>query len=113
VGIKFLTQLLALEAMALMNTGTDGASEFHEAAALLQQQLIYNDQVLDGLHVYKDGTQSLMFLRSSIHLVYTPMQMLEKWTKSMGNGMYVHYFLEVRMCLEVRTHRNKSDNKST
>ena len=46
--IKCLTQLLALEAMALTNTGTDGASEFHEAAALLQQRLIYNGQVLDA-----------------------------------------------------------------
>ena len=62
---------------------------------------------LDGLYVYKDSTQSLMFLHSSVHLAYAPMWMLEKWTKSMGNGMYVCNFLEVRM------HRDKSDNKST
>jgi len=68
---------------------------------------------LDGLHVYKDGTQSLMFLCSSVYLAYALMQMLEKWTKSMGDGMYVHNYLEVRMRLEVRTHRDKSDNEST
>jgi len=68
---------------------------------------------LNGLHVYKDGTQLLTFLCSSVHLAYVPMCMLEKWTKSTGNGKYVHNFLEVRMCLKVRMHRDKSDNEST
>ena len=79
--------------MASTNTGTDGASELHDAAALLQQQLVYNGQVLDaaldGLRVYKDGTQSLMFLRSSVHLAYALMRMLEKWAKTAGDGTYV------------------------
>lgn len=93
-GIECLTQLLALlEAMASTNTVTDGASELHEAAALLQQQLVYNGQVLDaaldGLRVYKDGTQSLTFLRSSVHLAYALMRMLEKWAKTTGDGTYV------------------------
>ena len=46
--------------------------------------------MLDGLWVYKDGTQLLMFLRSSVHLMYALMWMLKKWAKTMGNGSYVH-----------------------
>jgi replication fork protection complex subunit Tof1/Swi1 len=93
-GIECLTQLLALlEAMASTGTVTDGAAELHEAAALLQQQLVYNGQVLDaaldGLRVYKDGLQSLTFLRSSVHLAYALMRMLEKWAKTTGDGSYV------------------------
>lgn len=93
-GIECLTQLLALlEAMALTKTETDEAAELHEAAVLLQQQLVYNGQVLDaaldGLRVYKDGTQSLTFLRSSVHLAYALMRMLEKWSKTTGDGSYV------------------------
>jgi replication fork protection complex subunit Tof1/Swi1 len=92
-GIECLTQLLALlEAMASTNTEA-GGEELHEAAVLLQQQLVYNGQVLDaaldGLRVYKDGTQSLTFLRSSVHLAYALMRMLEKWAKTTGDGSYV------------------------
>ena len=36
-----------------------------------------------------------------------------KSAKSTGDGTYVHNFLEVRMHLEVGTHRDKSDNEST
>jgi len=32
---------------------------------------------LDGLHVYKDGTQLLTFL-CCVHIAYAPMRMLEK-----------------------------------
>lgn len=93
-GIECLTQLLALlEVMASTKTETDEAAELHEAAVLLQQQLVYNGQVLDaaldGLRVYKDGTQSLTFLRSSVHLAYALMRMLEKWAKTAGDGSYV------------------------
>ena len=79
--------------MASTKTETDEAAELHEAAVLLQQQLVYNGQVLDaaldGLRVYKDGTQSLTFLRSSVHLTYALMRMLEKWAKTTGEGSYV------------------------
>ncbi|KAI0251523.1 timeless protein-domain-containing protein [Lactifluus subvellereus] len=93
-GIECLTQLLALlEAMASTSTGAGGGTELHEAAELLQQQLVYNGQVLDaaldGLRVYKDGTQSLAFLRASVHLAYALMRMLEKWAKTTGDGSYV------------------------
>lgn len=79
--------------MASTKTETDEAAELHEAALLLQQQLVYNGQVLDaaldGLRVYKDGTQSLTFLRSSVHLTYALMRMLERWAKTKGEGSYV------------------------
>jgi hypothetical protein len=93
-GIECLTQLLALVgAMSSAKAETDEAAELHEAAVLLQQQLVYNDQVLDaaldGLRVYKDGAQSLVFLRSSVHLMYALMRMLEKWAKTTGDGSYV------------------------
>ncbi|KAH9983375.1 timeless protein-domain-containing protein, partial [Russula compacta] len=101
-GIECLTQLLALlEAMMVAaptstEAGDDddeGTTELYEAAVLLQQQLVYNGQVLDaaldGLRVYKDGTQSLAFLRSSVHIAYALMRMLEKWAKTTGDGAYV------------------------
>ncbi|KAI0301445.1 timeless protein-domain-containing protein [Russula brevipes] len=85
-------------ARAPRGDGLDGhrsgeGTELHEAADLLRQQLVYNGQVLDaaldGLRVYKDGTQSLAFLRSSVHLAYALMRMLEKWAKATGDGSYV------------------------
>jgi replication fork protection complex subunit Tof1/Swi1 len=93
-GIECLTQLLALlEAMTSTSSVASGGTELHEAADLLQQQLVYNGQVLDvaldGLRVYKDGTQSLTFLRASVHLAYALMRMLEKWAKTTGDGSYV------------------------
>lgn len=97
-GIECLTQLLALlEAMA--TSGSDvggignGSEELHEAAVLLQQQLVYNGQVLDAaldaLRAYRDGTQSLAFLRVGVHLAYAVMRMLEKWARTSGEGSYV------------------------
>lgn len=66
----------------------------NEAADLLQQQLIYNGEVLDiafeSLRAYKPGTQSLAYLDSSIHLAYALLKMLEKWGKARGgDSMYV------------------------
>ncbi|KAH9007386.1 timeless-domain-containing protein [Lactarius deliciosus] len=95
-GIECLTQLLALlEAMATSGSdvGGSGSEELHEAAELLQQQLVYNGQVLDAaldaLRAYKDGTQSLAFLRAGVHLAYAVMRMLEKWARTTGEGSYV------------------------
>jgi replication fork protection complex subunit Tof1/Swi1 len=95
-GIECLTQLLALlEAMASSSSdgGDNGGEELHDAAVLLQQQLVYNGQVLDAaldaLRVYKDGTQSLAFLRVGVHLAYAVMRMLEKWARTTGEGSYV------------------------
>jgi hypothetical protein len=96
-GIECLTQLLALlEAMAASESSdgpSSGSEELHEAAVLLQQQLVYNGQVLDAaldaLRAYKDGTQSLAFLRAGVHLAYAVMRMLEKWARTTGEGSYV------------------------
>lgn len=63
-----------------------------EAAEVLQQQLVYNGQVidiaLDSLRAYRHGTQSLAYLESSIHLGYALLRMLERWGKGRGE-MYV------------------------
>jgi replication fork protection complex subunit Tof1/Swi1 len=85
--------LALLETMASNDSGAGEGTELREAADLLQQQLVYNGQVLDAaldaLRIYKDGTQSLTFLRASVHLAYALMRMLEKWAKVSGDGSYV------------------------
>lgn len=64
-----------------------------EAADVLQQQLIYNGEVLDiafeSLRSYKAGTQSLAYLDSSVYLAYALLKMLERWGRSKGGEMYV------------------------
>lgn len=64
-----------------------------ESADVLQQQLIYNGEVLDialdSLRAYKPGTQSLAYLDSSVYLAYALLRMLEKWGKEKGNETYV------------------------
>lgn len=65
----------------------------NEAADLLQQQLIYNGEVLDiafeSLRSYKAGTQSLAYLDSSVYLAYALLRMLERWGKAKSGEMYV------------------------
>jgi len=67
-------------------------STLREASEILQQQLVYNGEVLDialdSLKQYRPGTQSLAYLDSSIHLAYALLRMLESWTKK-GNETYV------------------------
>jgi replication fork protection complex subunit Tof1/Swi1 len=64
-----------------------------ESADLLQQQIIYNgdilDIALDSLRTYKEGSQSLTYLNASVHLSYALMRLLERWTKGKGDGVYV------------------------
>ena len=75
------------------STSTSLSSDLQEAAEILQQQLIYNGEVLDialeSLRSYKEGTQSLVYLDSSVHLAYSLLRMLEKWAKENGDGTYV------------------------
>jgi replication fork protection complex subunit Tof1/Swi1 len=63
-----------------------------EASDILQQQLVYNGEVLDialdSLKHYRPGTQSLAYLDSSVHLAYALLRMLESWSKK-GNETYV------------------------
>lgn len=68
-----------------------------DAASTLRHQLIYNGEVLDialdSVRSYKEGTQSLAYLDSSIYLAYALLRMLEKWGKAgeggSGEEMYV------------------------
>ncbi|EAU83799.2 topoisomerase 1-associated factor 1 [Coprinopsis cinerea okayama7 len=90
-GIECLTQLfLLIDAMSSADIQDPTLSE---AAELLLQQLIYNGEVLDislnSLQFYKEGTQSLTYLDSSVHLAYSLLRMLERWTKKSGDGTYV------------------------
>ncbi|OCB87291.1 timeless-domain-containing protein [Sanghuangporus baumii] len=87
-GIECLTQLLAL--IDAMHSVELEDSELAEAASLLQQQLVYNGEVLDisvdALRVYKEGVQSLRYLDASIRLGYSLLRMLEKWSRERGGG---------------------------
>ncbi|CDO77442.1 hypothetical protein BN946_scf184857.g49 [Trametes cinnabarina] len=110
-GIECLTQfVLIIDSMASSpppppkpsDSGTDMFSEADreaeedvaEAARLLQQQIIYNGEVLDiafeSIRTYKEGTQSLAYLDAAVHLAYSLLRTLEKWSKRQGKGeMYV------------------------
>lgn len=91
-GIECLTQLLLLiDGMASTELSNP---DLNDAAEILQNQLIYNGEVLDialeSLRAYKEGTQSLVYLDSSVYLAYALLRMLEKWTKAKGSKeMYV------------------------
>ena len=89
-GLECLTQLLKL--IDNMSSTTIEDPELTEAADLLQEQLIYNGEVLDisidSLRVYKEGVQSLTYLDASVNLGYTLLRMLERWSKGHSN-MYV------------------------
>src|SRR6267154_4193595 len=80
-GIECLTQLLLL--IDIMSSSVISDPQLNEAAAILQQQLIYNGEVLDialeSLRSYKEGTQSLTYLNGSVHLAYALLRMLERW----------------------------------
>ncbi|OAX37898.1 timeless-domain-containing protein [Rhizopogon vinicolor AM-OR11-026] len=90
-GIECLTQLLLL--IDIMSSSVISDSNLNEAAAVLQQQLIYNGEVLDlaleSLRSYKEGTQSLTYLNASVHLAYALLRMLERWGKENSGAVYV------------------------
>ncbi|KAI5994503.1 timeless protein-domain-containing protein [Pisolithus albus] len=90
-GIECLTQLLLL--IDTMSSSVISDSNLDEAARLLQQQLIYNGDVLDialdSLRSFKEGTQSLAYLNASVYLSYALLRMLEKWGKRNSGAMYV------------------------
>jgi replication fork protection complex subunit Tof1/Swi1 len=76
-----------------MSSTENADPTLNEAADVLQQQLIYNGDVLDiafeSLRSYREGTQSLTYLDSSVYLAYALLRMLEKWGKTKGEDMYV------------------------
>ncbi|KAF9061339.1 timeless protein-domain-containing protein [Rhodocollybia butyracea] len=85
-GLECLTQLLLLiDNMFSVDISDPTLSE---AAEVLQQQLIYSGEVLDvafeSLRTYKEGTQSLAYLNSTVHMGYALLRMLEKWSKGSG-----------------------------
>ncbi|KAJ3893201.1 timeless protein-domain-containing protein [Lentinula edodes] len=85
-GIECLTQLLLLiDSMSSVDISDPTLSE---AAEVLQQQLIYSGEVLDvtfdSLRTYKEGTQSLAYLNSSVYMAHALLKMLERWTKGKG-----------------------------
>ena len=106
-GVECLTQfVLVLEAMtavppqvsedpfALNDAERSDEDDVANAARLLQQQIIYNGEVLDiafeSMKTYKDGRQSLAYLDASVYLAYALLRMLEKWSKRKGgDDMYV------------------------
>ncbi|EIN14680.1 timeless-domain-containing protein [Punctularia strigosozonata HHB-11173 SS5] len=93
-GIECLTQLLLLiESMQSVSDTEPDAEDTTETANVLQQQIIYNGEVLDiafeSLRSYKEGTQSLKYLDSSVALGYILLRLLEKWGKRGTHEMYV------------------------
>ncbi|PPQ67837.1 hypothetical protein CVT24_003143 [Panaeolus cyanescens] len=90
-GMECLTQLILL--IDQMSSSDIVDDSLRDAADVLQQQLIYNGEVLDvaleSLRAYSPGTQSLVYLDSSVYLSYALFRMLEKWSKSKGTDTYV------------------------
>ncbi|KAG5637662.1 hypothetical protein H0H81_003683 [Sphagnurus paluster] len=90
-GIECLTQLLLL--IDTMSSSDISDPVLKDAAEVLQQQLIYNGEVLDiafeSLRAYKPGTQSLVYLDTSIYLAYSLLKMLERWSKGKNGEVYV------------------------
>lgn len=90
-GIECLTQLLVLIDTMTSTVITD--PDLDDAVRLLQQQLIYNGDVLDialdSLRSFKPGTQSLAYLHASVHLAYALLRMLERWGKQRSQAVYV------------------------
>ncbi|TBU40199.1 timeless-domain-containing protein [Dichomitus squalens] len=103
-GVECLTQfVLALDTMASEpppppkhNPSDAEAAEAEDeadvadAARLLQQQIVYNGEVLDialeSVRTYKEGTQSLAYLDAAVGLAYALLRMLERWSRRKGTG---------------------------
>ena len=106
-GVECLTQfVLVLEAMtaapprvpedpfAPNDAERSDEDDVADAARLLQQQIVYNGEVLDisfeAMRTYKEGTQSLAYLDASVYLAYALLRMMERWSKRKGgDNMYV------------------------
>ena len=79
---------------ALAETEKTDEDDVADAARLLQQQIVYNGEVLDisfeAMRTYKEGTQSLAYLDASVYLAYALLRMMERWSKRKGgDNMYV------------------------
>ncbi len=87
-GVECLTQLVLL----IDGMCSSGDPSVADVAEVLQTQIIYNGEVLDNafesLRVYKEGTQSLAYLDSSVYLAYALLRLLERSSKK-ERGAYV------------------------
>ncbi|ESK95053.1 topoisomerase 1-associated factor 1 [Moniliophthora roreri MCA 2997] len=88
-GTECLTQLLLL--VDTMASDEIGDENFTEAADTLQHQLVYSGEITDiafeSLRTYKEGTQSLAYLNSSVNMGYALFKVLERWVKkNSGTG---------------------------
>ena len=72
---------------------SSGDSEAEGTSGVLRVQIVYNGEVLDialdSLKAYKEGTQSLTYLDSSVHLAYALLKLLEKHAKQESGGELV------------------------
>ena len=70
-----------------------GEPDAEGTSEVLQTQIVYNGEILDialeSLKVYKEGTQSLAYLDSSVHLAYALLRLLEKYAKKESGGSLV------------------------
>jgi replication fork protection complex subunit Tof1/Swi1 len=61
---------------------------YAETADILQHKLFYNGEILDlafeGLRGYKQGSQSIAYLDTTINFAYVLLRILEKWAKNKG-----------------------------
>jgi replication fork protection complex subunit Tof1/Swi1 len=73
--------------------GADDADALAETADVLQQQLVYNGEVLElalaALRAYRPGTQALAYLDGAVHLGYALLRMLEKCASGAGKALVV------------------------
>ncbi|EEB95453.1 hypothetical protein MPER_05578, partial [Moniliophthora perniciosa FA553] len=88
-GIECLTQLLLL--VDTMASDEIADENLAEAADTLQHQLVYSGEITDiafeSLRTYKEGTQSLAYLNSSVNMGYALFKVLERWVKkNSGTG---------------------------
>ncbi|KAF8622383.1 hypothetical protein AX15_007037 [Amanita polypyramis BW_CC] len=99
-GIDCLTQLLMLLDNMASSTFTstqhvdhDGEddADLAEQAAVLQQQLIYNGEILDlaleSLRAYRPGTQSLKYLDASVGFAWALIRMVERMNRRNASGV--------------------------
>ncbi|PFH47597.1 hypothetical protein AMATHDRAFT_151707 [Amanita thiersii Skay4041] len=99
-GIDCFTQLLLLlDAMASSGFTPTRAEDVDEEddidiaeqAIVLQQQLIYNGEILDlaleSLRAYRPGTQSLKYLDASIGFCWALIRMVERMNKRSSTGV--------------------------
>ncbi|KAH9851033.1 timeless-domain-containing protein [Lenzites betulinus] len=91
-GIECLTQFVLV--LDTMSNSPSAQEDVAEAARMMQQQIVYNGEVLDfafdSIRVYKTRTHSLAYLDASVYFAYSLLRVLERWEKRRGKGeMYV------------------------